>query len=98
MVAVGDGENDDRLLALAECGVAVANAVPELKAHARSGDAAESGAGVVELIDRLIAMDLAELAPRLGASRIPFGTDDRGTAVRLPAHGATVLVAGAPRR
>jgi hydroxymethylpyrimidine pyrophosphatase-like HAD family hydrolase len=95
VVAVGDGENDDRLLALSECGVAVANAVPELKANADLVTSAESGAGVVELIDRLIAMDLAELAPRLGRHDIPLGTDERGVAVRL-AHGATVLVAGAP--
>jgi HAD superfamily hydrolase (TIGR01484 family) len=96
VVAVGDGENDDRLLALAECGVAVANAVPELKAHADLVTSAESGAGVVELCERLIAMDLAELAPHLGRHDIPLGTDERGAAVRLPAHGATVLVAGAP--
>ena len=79
-----------------ECGVAVANAVPELKAHADLVTSAESGAGVVELIERLIAMDLVELAPRLGRHDIPLGTDDRGAAVRLPAHGTTVLVAGAP--
>jgi len=96
VVAIGDGENDDRLLALSECGVAVANAVPELKVHADLVTSAESGAGVVELIDRLIAMDLSELAPRLGRHDIPLGTDERGTSVHLPAHGATVMVAGAP--
>ncbi len=94
VVAVGDGENDDHLLSICECGVAVANAVPELKAHADLVTSAESGAGVVELIERLIAVDLAELAPRLARHDISFGTDDRGGALRLPAHGATVLVAG----
>ena len=96
VVAVGDGENDDRLLATCECGVAVANAVPELKTHADLVTSAESGDGVVELIERLVALDLVELAPRLGRHDIPFGTDDRGAEVRLPAHGTTILVAGAP--
>ena len=96
VVAIGDGENDDRLLATCECGVAVANAVPELKAHADLVTSAESGDGVVELIERLVALDLIDLAPRLGRHDIPFGTDDRGAEVRLPAHGTTILVAGAP--
>jgi hypothetical protein len=74
----------------------VANAVPGLKTRADLVTSAESGAGVVELIERLVAVDLVELAPRLGRHDIPFGTDDRGAAVRLPAHGMTVLVAGAP--
>ncbi len=96
VVAIGDGENDDRLLMSCECGVAVANAVPALKQHADLVTTEESGAGVVELIDQLIALDLVELAPRLGRHDIPFGIDDRGAALRLPAHGATVLVVGAP--
>ncbi len=78
VVAVGDGENDDRLLASCECGIAVANAVPELKTRADLVTSAESGEGVVELIERLVGLDLLELEPRLRRHDIPFGTDDRG--------------------
>jgi HAD superfamily hydrolase (TIGR01484 family) len=60
-VSVGDAENDHALLDSCGCGVAVANALPMLKEHADYVTKGERGAGVVELIDRLIASDLAEL-------------------------------------
>ena len=94
VVAVGDAENDHALLASAEFAVAVANAVPTLKQRADLVTAGAAGAGVRELCDRMIAGDLADLAPRLGRHDIPFGTDDRGAEVRLPAHTRTKLVAG----
>jgi hydroxymethylpyrimidine pyrophosphatase-like HAD family hydrolase len=59
VVAIGDAENDERLLACCGCGVAVANAVPTLKRHARLVTAGASGAGVVELVELLVASDLA---------------------------------------
>jgi hypothetical protein len=60
-VAVGDAENDHALLDLCGCGVAVANALPMLKEHADFVTKGDRGAGVVELIDMLIASDLQEL-------------------------------------
>ena len=53
-VAVGDGENDEDLFRVAGFRVAVANAVPELKACADMVTTAENGAGVMELIDALL--------------------------------------------
>lgn len=53
-VAVGDAENDVRLLADAGLGVAVANAVPALLAMADLVTRAPNGAGVRELIDALL--------------------------------------------
>jgi hypothetical protein len=61
-VGVGDAENDHSLLDFCGCGVAVANALPILKEHADFITKGDRGAGVVELIDKLIASDLAELA------------------------------------
>jgi hydroxymethylpyrimidine pyrophosphatase-like HAD family hydrolase len=61
-VSVGDAENDHALLDFCKCGVAVANALPMLKEHADYVTKGERGAGVVELIDMLIASDLAELS------------------------------------
>ena len=64
-VGVGDAENDHAFLDFCGCGVAVANALPMLKEHADFVTQNARGAGVVELIDKLIASDLAELAPEL---------------------------------
>jgi hydroxymethylpyrimidine pyrophosphatase-like HAD family hydrolase len=74
-VAVGDAENDQALLAACACGVAVANALPALRERADLVTAADHGAGVAELCERLRATDLEELAlprhdlPRLARPR-----------------------------
>lgn len=65
VVAVGDAENDHSFLSAAECGVAVANALPALKEHADIVLNASHGEGVVELIDRLINEDLAKFDTKL---------------------------------
>jgi len=43
------------------CAVAVANALPALKERATLVTAADHGAGVAELIDRLVANDLSDV-------------------------------------
>ena len=60
-VGVGDAENDHAFLEICGCGVAVANALPSLKEHADIVTKAARGAGVTELIDRILTTDLAEL-------------------------------------
>ena len=94
VVAVGDAENDHALLQACECGVAVANAVPMLRERADLVTSAKRGAGVVELIDRLIATDLADLAPKLTRHQVLLGRGHDGSDVRLPPHGHCVLLAG----
>jgi hydroxymethylpyrimidine pyrophosphatase-like HAD family hydrolase len=54
VIAVGDGENDEPFLAGCGCAVAVANAVPELKAKADLVTAGERGEGVIELIELVL--------------------------------------------
>jgi HAD superfamily hydrolase (TIGR01484 family) len=66
VVAVGDAENDHAFLALCGYSVAVANALPALKGRVDLVTAASHGAGVTELIGRLIADDLAGLERRGG--------------------------------
>jgi hydroxymethylpyrimidine pyrophosphatase-like HAD family hydrolase len=58
VVGVGDAENDHAFLAACECAVAVANALPSLKAEADLVTVGDHGAGVEELIARLLADDL----------------------------------------
>lgn len=59
-VGVGDAENDRSFLALCGYSVAVANALPALKQRVNYVTAGSHGAGVVELIQRLLASDSAE--------------------------------------
>lgn len=54
-VGIGDAENDQHLFEVCAYNVAVANALPDLKSRADYVTRAESGAGVVELIDALLA-------------------------------------------
>jgi len=64
VVAIGDAENDHALLATCGLGVAVSNAVPMLKSHADLVTQGARGAGVIELIDRMLATDLVEVLLR----------------------------------
>lgn len=57
-VGVGDAENDQAFLRLCACSVAVANALPAVKEAADFVTAADHGAGVVELVERLLERDL----------------------------------------
>jgi hydroxymethylpyrimidine pyrophosphatase-like HAD family hydrolase len=91
-VGVGDAENDHAFLARCECAVAVANALPMLKAEADWITQARAGAGVTELIDALVGTDLEGL--RLPRHTIQLGRTDEGADVGFLAHGTSLLVAG----
>jgi hydroxymethylpyrimidine pyrophosphatase-like HAD family hydrolase len=57
-VGIGDAENDHAFLALCGYSVAVENALPALKQRVDYVTAGDDGAGVVELVERLLASDL----------------------------------------
>jgi hydroxymethylpyrimidine pyrophosphatase-like HAD family hydrolase len=59
-VGIGDAENDLAFLDLCGLPVAVANAVTAVKERAAFVTTGTRGAGVTELIDQLLAMDLTE--------------------------------------
>ena len=91
VAGIGDAENDHALLDLCECGVAVANALPSLKAKADLVTRARAGEGVAELIDRMIEDDLASAAP--SRHRFAFGKiGDRD--VTLDPSTANIMVCG----
>ena len=73
-VAVGDAENDHAFLSACEFGCAVENALPALKERADLVTKGNHGKGVVELIDALVADDLASCANRLKRHSILLGT------------------------
>jgi phosphoglycolate phosphatase (TIGR01487 family) len=57
VVGIGDAENDHDLLNLCGCSVAVANAIPALKQRADVVTGGSYGAGVLEVVRRLIDKD-----------------------------------------
>ncbi len=57
VLALGDGENDISLLDAAGCGVAVANAVPALRARAQRHTASNDDDGVAIVIEELLKGD-----------------------------------------
>jgi hydroxymethylpyrimidine pyrophosphatase-like HAD family hydrolase len=67
VVAVGDAENDHALLRFCGCAAAVANALPALKASADVVLSGQAGAGVIELIDRMMDDDLKGIPLRPAA-------------------------------
>ncbi len=60
-VGIGDAENDEIMLSACRCSAAVANALQRTKEFADIVTEQSHGAGVAELIDRIIATDLQEL-------------------------------------
>ena len=68
VIGAGDAENDDVFLELCGVAVAVANALPMLKEHADLITRGARGQGVIELINRMIATDLADVTPHARAA------------------------------
>jgi hydroxymethylpyrimidine pyrophosphatase-like HAD family hydrolase len=91
-VAVGDAENDHAMLAASECGVAVANAIRPLKDRADLVTRGARGAGVEELIERILKDDLRSVVVARHALLLGMRRD--GTEVRIAPAGRRVLVAG----
>jgi hydroxymethylpyrimidine pyrophosphatase-like HAD family hydrolase len=94
VVAVGDAENDHALLDFCGAGIAVANAVPMLRWKADLVTEKESGAGVREVVRRLLDNDLADLQPRLRRTHLLLGRTDDGDEVRIPTNKARILIIG----
>jgi hypothetical protein len=94
VVGIGDAENDHSFLNACECSVAVDNALPMLKKEVDLITSGARGAGVVELIDRLVTSDLADLEPRLTRHEILVGERQDGQEVRVKPYGVNMLVAG----
>lgn len=93
-VGIGDAENDHSFLARCECAVAVANAVPSIRRIAAFVTQGQRGQGVTELVDELIADDLAGLHGRLQKHFVAIGLHEDETEVTVPTYGMNILVAG----
>ena len=73
-VGIGDAENDHAFLKLCGCAVAVANALASVKQDADFVTAGSRGTGVQELIEEMLADDLARREAQL-ARRITRAAD-----------------------
>ena len=62
LIELGDAENDHDLLTLCGCSVAVANAIPALRQRADVVTHGSYGAGVLEVIHRLIDRNSASVS------------------------------------
>jgi len=95
-IGVGDAENDHSLLDACEIGVAVANAVDAIRAHADVVLALPDGEGVAELLRGPLLAGRARAHPRRW--QLTLGTDDRGGAVTCAPRSSTSPSAAAPGR
>ena len=94
LVAAGDAENDHALLDMAEYSVAVANAIPTLKAAADRVTREPRGDGILEVIADLIEHDLAGTPPARERRKLAIGKDLAGAVVAMAAANASALVTG----
>jgi HAD superfamily hydrolase (TIGR01484 family) len=74
VVGIGDAENDHAFLESCCVAAAVSNALPALQERCDLVMSRDHGDGVIELIDRLLANDLAELGPRRPRKEIAKAT------------------------
>lgn len=93
-VAIGDAENDNAMLLAAECAVAVQNALPQVSRIADWTTDLPCGEGVIELIERLLTDDLADLDPALSRHYLALGQEMDGSLFRISPYGRNILLAG----
>jgi len=70
VVGIGDAENDHAFIKTCGCAAAVANAIPALIKEVDIVTEGQRGAGVTELIDRIIETDLQDLVALHQRSRV----------------------------
>lgn len=95
VVGVGDAENDHAFLRACGCSAAVANALPRLKAEVDLVFDSDHGAGVSELIGRLIELD--SRIGRKAEHGLPVGYGQYEKPIYLDPFGGSFLVTGRPR-
>ncbi len=93
-VGVGDAENDLPFLEACGLGVAVANALPSVKERVALVTEGVRGAGVAELVDRILASDLAELDSRESARRVALVVDADGREEGYAPQRESLLITG----
>ena len=91
-IAIGDAENDHSLLDVSELGVAPANAVNALKAHADITLELSNGAGVARFLRDAVVSSVERVHPTRW--RLELGTRPDGTSLWVPASQLNMLIVG----
>lgn len=94
VVGVGNAENDHVFLRMCEFAVAVANSIATLKERADYVTQGRQGEGVEELIQHLLADDLARLGANLHRHDLLLGRDAAGNPYNFNPYGTRVAIAG----
>lgn len=93
-IAIGDAENDLSMMTAAELGIAVANAVSSVKAHADLVIDGRDGKGVTWLLDGPIVSGARRWCPP--RRWINIGVFEDGSATQLPGSQGRIVVTGPP--
>jgi HAD superfamily hydrolase (TIGR01484 family) len=93
-VGVGCGQNDHSFLDICECAVAVANAVDAVKSKADFTTPAAGAAGVVQVIDELVATDLSDRSTGGVGDVVVLAQQRDGAPVTFRPYGQNILVCG----
>ncbi len=96
-LGVGDAENDHAFLSSCECACAVANALPFIQERADIVSAYDHGAGVVDIINRVLQDEFADDPAIARRHRLILSdhNDSDVAAVSVQPYGQATLVAGA---
>lgn len=95
VVGVGDAENDHAFLLRCGCAVAVSNAIDAVKQKVDWVTERDHGAGVQELVDRLIDNDLRDIARSFPRHSIMLGTDmETNEEIALSPYFGSTLICG----
>ncbi len=92
VVGVGDAENDHAFLRTVGFGVAVSNALPQVKKTADFVTERARGDGVIELAEHLLEEDAGLFATE--RHRIQVGRQAEGAAVTVSPSGGSILLSG----
>src|SRR5688572_5620205 len=95
VVGVGDAENDHAFLDACEFSAAVENALDSVKKAADYTTTLPRGEGVAELIDLMLADDLAKLSRNVRRHDLLLGVNAAEQPIGVEPFGRTLLVTGA---
>jgi phosphoglycolate phosphatase (TIGR01487 family) len=94
VVAVGDAENDHAFMQASGFAMAVANALPAIREEADRVTAGARGAGVTEVIGRLLEEDVDAFAPFTERGLMQVAARSDGQPVFIRPHRGGALIAG----
>ncbi|MBV8453078.1 MAG: HAD-IIB family hydrolase [Deltaproteobacteria bacterium] len=94
VVGIGDAENDIAFLKSCECSIAVANALPAVKAAADLVTERDHGAGVEEAARLMMSNELEHVSQTFSRNQVPLGTSLEGDEIMFPTGEVDVLFAG----